>query len=103
MSRRYEELLLLARLEQRLVDEGRFDELEELGERWEAVAAELPDPTPEDRKLLEEIELTLWTTVAQVRLSLEETARLMTLVERGRRAIGTYGGPAMQGAVNTRG
>jgi hypothetical protein len=103
MSSPYEVLLGLARLEQELVDQRRFGELEALRERWEAVTASLPDPTPEDRKLLEEIELTVWTTVAATRLELEETARLMRLLERGRRAVGSYGGPALKTAVDAKG
>lgn len=91
MSRPYEELLELARLEQDLVDRRRFEELEALEQRWAELTANLPAPAAEDRKLLEEIELTVWTTVAATRLELEETARLKALVERGRRAIGGYG------------
>ncbi len=102
MSWPYEELLELARLEQELVDARRFEELEALGERWESLTAALPDPTPEDRKLLEEIELTVWTTVAATRLELEETMRLMSLLERGRRANGSYAGPGLRPAVDAR-
>lgn len=95
---------MLARLEQELVDTGRFDELDSLGEQWQTVTAGLHDPTPEDRVLLEEIELTVWTTVAAVRLQHEDTARLLSLLDRGRRAIGTYGGPfPAPGALNARG
>lgn len=103
MSRAYEQLLELARLEQELVDERRFDELEALGQRWAELTANLPAPAPEDRKLLEEIELTVWTTVAATRLELEETARLMALIERGRRAIGGYAGTGLAAALDARG
>ncbi|HEX4521678.1 MAG TPA: hypothetical protein VH063_19035 [Gaiellaceae bacterium] len=104
MANGYDALLMLARLEQELVDTGRFDELDGLGEQWQEVAAGLPDPTPEDRAVLEEIELTVWTTVAAVRLQHEETSRLLTLLDRGRRAVGTYGGPfPAPGALNARG
>jgi len=103
MSRQYEELLELARLEQELVDQRRFEELEQLGERWAELSARLPEPAPEDRKLLEEIELTVWTTVAATRFQLEETTRLMALLERGRRAIGSYGGAGLRAALDARG
>jgi len=94
VSSPYQKLLELARREQALVNEKRYDELEALGEEWAKLTAELPNPTPEDRKLLEEIELTVWTTVAQTRLELEEAMRLMALLERGRRAVGGYAGAA---------
>ena len=104
MTDGYEALLTLARLEQELVDAGRFDELDGLAAQWQEVAAGLGDPTPDDRALLEEIELTVWTTVAAVRLVHEDTARLLSLLDRGRRAIGTYGGPLpAPGALNARG
>jgi hypothetical protein len=92
VSSPYHHLLELARREQALVNEKRYDELHELGEQWAALTAELPNPTAEDRKLLEEIELTVWTTVAQTRLELEEATRLLALLDRGRRAVGGYAG-----------
>jgi hypothetical protein len=90
-------LLELAKREQALVNEKRYDELEEVGKQWVALTARLPSPTQEDRKLLEEIELTVWTTVAQTRLELEEARRLLALLVRGRRAVGGY----PTGAVET--
>jgi len=102
VSSPYEKLLQLARREQALVNEKRYDELEDLGRQWAALTAVLPDPTPEDRKLLEEIELTVWTTVAQTRLELEEATRLLALLERGRRAVGGYAGvSAAEGSFST--
>ena len=103
MSKPYEQLLELARLEQELVDQGRFAELDALGPRWAELTANLPAPAPEDRKLLEEIELTVWTTVAATRLELEETARLSALIERGSRAIGGYGDTVLAAALDARG
>jgi hypothetical protein len=99
----YDELLGLARLEQELVDQGRYEDLGTLAERWEEVVATLDEPTPEDRKVLEEIELTVWATVAAVRLALEETVALVAHVSRGRRAVGSYSAAPLHGAVNARG
>ena len=102
MNTPYEKLLDLARREQALVNEKRYDELEDLGRHWAELTAELPNPTPEDRKLLEEIELTVWTTVAQTRLELEEATRLLALLERGRRAVDGYAGvSAAEGSFST--
>ena len=54
--------------------------------------------------MLEEIELTVWSTVAAVRLQHEDTAHLLTLLDRGRRAVGTYGSAfSAPGALNARG
>ena len=92
MSSQYQKLLELARREQALVNEKRYDELEDLGKQWAALTAQLQNPTHNDRKLLEEIELTVWTTVAQTRLELEEATRLLALLERGRSAPGGYHG-----------
>jgi hypothetical protein len=102
VSSPYRKLLDLARLEQALVNEKLYDELEALREEWAALTAQLPGPTPEDRKLLEEIELTIWTTVAQTRLELEEAIGLMALLERDRRAVGGYAGVSpVEGSFST--
>src|SRR2546421_431135 len=98
----YQALLDLAGRERQLVDEGRFDELEALGAEWEKLTSNLPTPTDEERKLLEEIELTVWSTVAALRLAIDDTAHLMTLVQRGRRAIDSYAGSASPIALNAR-
>ena len=103
MSTRYEALLVLARRERELLDESRFEELDALGPEWEALAAGLPEPTHDDRVIIEEIELTVWSTVAALRLVLEETAQVLALLQRGRKAIGSYGGDGFGSALNARG
>jgi hypothetical protein len=92
MTSPYAALLALAERERELVDEGRFEELEALGNEWAQLTADLPDPTSADRKVLEELELTVWSTVAALRVVVDDTADLMALVQRGRRAIGSYAG-----------
>ncbi|HEY4347357.1 MAG TPA: hypothetical protein VGM80_07180 [Gaiellaceae bacterium] len=90
MTGGYEALLALAYRERDLVEAGRFEALEALGNDWEALTKDLPEPTNDERKLLEEIEVTVWSTVAALRLAMDDTVQLMSLVQRGRRAIDSY-------------
>jgi hypothetical protein len=100
VSTGYEALLSLALRERELLDESRFDEIEALGPEWEAVAADLPAPTQEDRVLLEEIELTVWSSVAALRLVLDETAQLHALIRTGRHFVGSYAGAGLDPMPN---
>jgi hypothetical protein len=102
MNPAYASLLAVVRRERELVDEGRFEELEALAFEWERLAAGLPAPNEEERKVLEEIELTVRSSVAAVRISLDDTTQLLGLVHRGRRAIDAYSGTASRVVVDDR-
>lgn len=94
VSEAYEQLLALARRQQEVVETGRLDELELLLAEWEALAAVLPEPTSDERELLEAIEVIVWSSVATLDKALYETAQTLSLIRRGRKAIGSYAGAA---------
>ncbi len=95
----YEELLALARREQEAVETGRLADLEPLVAEWEALVTSLPEPTPDERELLEAIEIIVWSTVASLDKALHETGQMLSVVRRGRQAIGSYArAGATQGA-----
>jgi hypothetical protein len=100
----YTGLLELARMEQELAESGRYDELGALAERWDTLVGSLPEPRPEDRETIEQIELIVWSTVTKVHKAMRDVAGTMTLINRGRRAIATYAGqaPAQLVAVDAR-
>jgi hypothetical protein len=101
----YVDLLELARREHELAAEGRFDELVAIGEEWDQLTASLPEPTPSERDLLEEIEVIVWSTVASAHKALHDVAGTLTLINRGRRAIASYAAqaPAALTAVDAHG
>jgi hypothetical protein len=108
VSQAYEQLLALARRQQEIVETGRLDELELLLAEWEVLTAALPAPTPDERELLEAIEVIVWSSVATLDKALNETGQTLSLIRRGRKAIGSYAGaataaPPPSASLNTRG
>ena len=102
MTSRYEHLLALARRERELVDASRWDDLAALGADWEALTADLPDASAEESGLLEEIAVTVWSTIAAVQAALDQTTHLLDHIQRGRQAIGSYAGNAPGAALDAR-
>jgi len=103
VTSRYEPLAALARRERELIDANRWDELHELGAEWQAHAESMPDPSPADREVLEEIAATVWSTVAAVEAALADTIRGMGHVQQGRLAVDSYGADTRRAALDARG
>jgi hypothetical protein len=103
VTSRYEPLLALARRERELIDANRWHDLHELGAEWQAHTENLPDPSPADREVLDEIAATVWSTVAAVQAALADTTRGLGHVQRGRLAVGSYGTDARHAALDARG
>ena len=104
MSDRFQPLLNLSRRQQELVAAGRFEDLPALVEVWTRLSAGIDDASPADRPVLEEIEQIVWSTIVAVDKALHDTALMLSVIQRGREAIGSYVGqtrPAI--ALNVRG
>jgi hypothetical protein len=90
----YELLAAFARWQQELVEEERFEELAELGERWDALVRSFPPGPPpgEARPQLEDAERSLASNIASVETALDAVRAELARLGANRRVAASYGG-----------
>jgi hypothetical protein len=90
----YELLAAFARWQQELVEEERFEELAELGERWDALVRAIPPglPPEESRPHLEAAERSLASNIASVETALAAVRVELARLGANRRVATSYGG-----------
>jgi hypothetical protein len=88
----YESLVSLARQELELLADGRLDEVAELAQRFDELAATLPGTPPESaRHALEATEQALVSSVAQLEAGLASVRVELARLGNNRRVRASYG------------
>jgi hypothetical protein len=90
----YELLAAFARWQQELVEEERFEELAELGERWDALVSSFPPgPPPAEARLhLEAAERSLASNIASLEAARDAVRVELSRLDANRRVATSYGG-----------
>ena len=99
----YEQLLDLTQQQRALIDAGRWSEAAALGDRWQELVDSLPEQAPaEARPLLEEAARIAWSNTAAIEALAHEVSYEIEHIGRGRRAIESYAGGALDASLDTR-